>query len=185
MAQIKRAPLNVFTSQTCYDPNSKSRENYTAISDPKERNGKVVELMHKYNGQVVRVVNITTNEVRNWMIGGWAGRVHCTHLLFGDWRFATAEDIARHDEKNRIELERITKAEAKRLAKASGLVMRETAETAAAIMRLNEMTKKEEADAPPEPSKEVKAAVAAAFAEPVAAPKKRGRPKATPAVVPA
>ena len=179
MAQLKSAPLNVFTSQVCYDHTSKSREAFTVITDAKARNMKVVELMNKYDGQVLAVVNIRTNEVRNWLITGWAGRVHITHLLFGDWRIAEPADIARHAEKNKSELERITKAEAKRLAVASGLVMKEMAGTAAAITRLNEMAKPETAPAaePPQPTADVKAAVAASFAEaPKPAPKKRGRP---------
>lgn len=178
MAQLKSVPLNVFTSQVCYDHTSKSREAFTVITDAKARNMKVVELMNKYAGQVVPVVNITSGQVRNWQIAGWSGRVHCMHLLFGEWRFATAEDIAKQGAKDQAELERITKAEARRLAVASGLVMTEMAGTAAAITRLNEMTAKEP---PPEPSTEVKAAVAAAFVESVAAPKKKaGRPKKLP-----
>ena len=139
MQQMKSVPLNVYTSQTCYDPEDKDRNHFTAMSDPKARQAKVVAYMNKYDGQLLNVVNIRTNEVRKWLIEGRSGRVHITHLLFGEWRFATPEDIARQKEKDRVETERIAQAEAKRLAKASGLVMKEMAAAATAIMQLNKM----------------------------------------------
>ena len=184
MPQRKSVPLNVYTSQMCFDPNIKDRNSgFTIMANPKDRQAKVVEMMNKYAGQVLHVVNLQSGQVRNWLIEGRAGRVHITHLLFGDWRFATAEDIARQDAKNKAELERVTKAEAKRLAVASGLVMKEMAGTATAIMQLNKMNEK---PAPPEPTAEQKAVVAAEFSEIDAgiqlkkvepkAPKKMGRP---------
>lgn len=173
MPQLKSIPINVFTSQICYDPHDKNRNNSTAISDPRERNLRILELMNKYSNQVVQVVNIRTNEVRNWLIVGWAGRVHISHLLFGDWRFAAPEDIARHNLESKQKAEVIAKAEAKRKAVASGLMFREMTEAAGAIQKFNEAAKVVE---PPEPSKTVQEAVAAVFSGAAEPPKKkRGR----------
>lgn len=144
--------INVHASMRAYNHTEKDWSKFHECQSQAERNQRVVALWKEMQGKQIHVVHMESGEVRLWEIPAtghqmYSGRVMCEHLIFGMWRIARPEDIARQDAKDKLEYERTAKAEAQRLARASGLVMTEMAGAAAAITRMNEAAERETAKA--------------------------------------
>ena len=182
-------PPNVYGSMTAYDPATKDRNQQQTMGSREEKNRKILELTQKYIGQQIKVVNMRSGEVfsvefEDVQDARYAirGRVWATHLIFGELRLATAEDIKNSEAKMLAEKSRLAKMEGERLATAASHMFKEMSETARTINDANTAAAKAEADANAaqvtveEPLEEPLEAVAAGE-EPAA---KRGRPRKEP-----
>jgi len=137
-------PTNVYGSMTAYDPNSTDKNKQQTMGSREEKNLKILDLVTKYLGQQVKVVNMRSGEVfavefEDVRDARYAirGRVWATHLIFGELRIATPEDIARSEAKMLAEKSRIAKMEGERLATAASHMFKEMSETARTINESN------------------------------------------------
>ena len=142
--------VNPHSSMTAYEITEKDLNKRHVFKNRKDKNELVVATWKKYAGQLLHAVNLQTGVVRIMevpppgTIKARMGRVNIIHLLFGDWRMATPEDIARQDAINKAKARQMAEKDARRMATASGLVMTEMASAASAITAFNNMANREE-----------------------------------------
>ena len=155
--QRRTLPLNPNGSMRAYDPHSKDLNDYTDVADLAEKNQMIIKFVEDHWGQTLDLVNIKDGRIQPVYFGptgpdaglqtparATAARAWATYVLFGTWRIASEEDIAKDDEKSRIEHARLTAIEAKRMAKAAGLMFKEVSEAAGAIVKHNQAMDKQE-----------------------------------------
>ena len=129
-----------------YDPLGNDLNKYTDLKSRKAKNNLVVKMWQEYGGKIIKAVHLQTGEVREFEIPpqgsvkGRMGRVNIIYLLFGDWRIATPEQVAKQEKLNRDKAMAIAEKEAARLGGASGLIFREMATAAKVITDLNAAT---------------------------------------------
>lgn len=132
--------VNPHTSMVFHDPYSKDHNKFEQLSNKQEKTRILLEHMREWKGKQLHVVNVMSGEVRVWEIKLNAqgkvtrhGRVNCLHLLFGNWRVATAEDIQRQVEKDKVQADHIARAEANKAATKAGIMFSELAKASKAI----------------------------------------------------
>ena len=130
-------PINVYESMIAFDPTNKDRNKTTAMRDEKEKRRLILDLYRKYEGQQV-VLTREGGECMTVEVQGIFGRNMLQHVLFGSWRFAQPEDIARSNqlEAQRAEIEAAREARAQ--ATQAGRFFSETLGAAEKIVRFND-----------------------------------------------
>ena len=155
------ALVNPHTSLLFHNPESKDHNQFEQV-DSRGKVVKILEYLSKWGGTQFHVVNIMSNEVRIWAFPytpeGKArhdahpekfdvrnytrhARTNVVHLLFGNWRKASPEDISRQDASDKIKSDHIAKIEAERSAQKAGLVFGNLAQQAAAIISVDNHNK--------------------------------------------
>lgn len=147
------ALINPHTSMMFHDPESKDLNNYKMLGSRNEKLALVKEYCQKWLGKQLHVVNIQSGEVRLWEMrrnpfGGISrhARTNVVHLLFGNWRLATPEDIARQNAKDKVIADQIARVEANKAATKAGIMFSELTKAAAAIKSFEELQEKTKAE---------------------------------------
>lgn len=183
-------------SLTMYDPNSCDLNNQNTLVSREERTAKLSEFYNTHVGKMLYLKHAKSGAIRPAVItptGPFtrAGWVWCEHILFGMWRLASPEDVAKFKSDLEAKHRTAATAEAHRMADASGMVLKEMAQTAATIAAFSKI---QPAPAPmvtpdpaPEPSPPERSAPTSMSdadidarnneAAPVAQPPARGRRK--------
>ena len=142
--------INPHASRVFHDPNSRDLNQYRNV-DRREKHRLIDEYLAKWAGSLMHVVNTESGEVYVWDLGRdpWGkptrrARVSVVHLLFGNYRVATPEDIARQDKKDAIQAEAAARIEANRSAGKANIMFTELAKAADAINKFKELKDKKE-----------------------------------------
>jgi len=145
--------INPHASLVFHDPTSRDLNQYRNV-DRREKHRLIDEYLAKWAGTLMHVVNTESGEVYVWDLGRdpWGkptrrARVSVVHLLFGNYRVATPEDIARQDKKDAIKAEAAARIEANRSAGKANIMFTELARAADAISTFQRMKEKEAASA--------------------------------------
>lgn len=145
--------INPHASMIYHDPQSKDMNNYQIVTS-QEKAKLILNFARENLGKQLYVVNVSSGEVRLWEMkpNAWNkptrhARVNAVHLLFGDWRLASPEDIAKQSAKDKVIADQIARLEANKTAKKAGIMFSELTNASKAIMeyeRLNSAEPKEE-----------------------------------------
>ena len=127
---------------TMYNPNSCDLNNQTTLSTRQERTDKLVEFYNAHVGQLLYLKHAKHHNIKPVVITptgphGRAGWVWCEHILFGMWRLASPEDVAQFKADLDAKSKTAATVDARRMAQASGLVLKDMAETARTIAEFN------------------------------------------------
>jgi len=137
-------PANQDGSYTMYNPHSCDFNDVQILPSREARTAALQAFYNEHVGKQIYVKHAKSGEVRLWEItpisaftrAGW---VWCEHILFGMWRLATPEDIAKFQAQLAAKTEQAATTEARRMAQASGLVLKDMAQTAATIAEFNKL----------------------------------------------
>lgn len=144
--------VNPHTSMVYHDPNSKDHNTYEIMNNLREKQQTIEKYLALWKGQILQTVNVKSGEVRSMEFRldpmgkpTRRARTMTVHLLFGDWRIATAEDVERQAKKDKIEGDRLARIEANRAAEKAGLMFESLAKASDTINRFNQAKKDEAA----------------------------------------
>ena len=157
MIKFQPVPVNVFESMVAYDPASKDKNSGRMMRSEQEKRKLVLDTFEQYRGKQIAMVNVSGGETRVIEVEGIFGRIMIQHMLFGNWRIATPEDIAKSEKIELDRAEREAKREAVRQAGQAGRFFSETLDAAQKIVRFNDAQEKsEKAEKPEKPESSVK-----------------------------
>lgn len=125
-------------SLVMYDPNSCDLNVQTSLNTRQERTDKLLAFYAEHVGQLLYLKHAKHGNIKPVVITptgpqGRAGWVWCEHILFGFWRLASAEDVAAFKADIAAKARLAATQDARRMAQASGLVLKDMAETAKTI----------------------------------------------------
>ena len=142
--------VNPHASMVFHDPSTKNHNDYKVMGSQQEKTKTLLHYLNEWKGQQLNVVNILSGEVRTWemSLNGQGrptrhARVNCMHLLFGNWRIATPEDVLRQTTKDKITADIIARTEANRAATKAGFMFSELQKASKAILDFQTLTEKE------------------------------------------
>jgi hypothetical protein len=134
------ATLNPHTSMMYHEPTSRDMNQYQDISSMREKGAIIDKFVAEYLGKQVPIIHHKSGEVRviefNKDPSGnptRRSRVQAVHLLFGDWRLATVEELAKQEYKDKIQSEKIARIEANKAATKAGIMFSELSKASDAI----------------------------------------------------
>lgn len=145
--------INPHTSMIFHDPNSKDMNQFRQVNSL-EKTQLIKHYLELWKGQQLHVVNVLSGEVRVWEMSKdpWGkptrhARVNTIHLLFGNWRIASQEDIDRQNAKDKAKAELAARIEAQKAATKANIMFSELTKASQSIQdfaRLSELTKQAE-----------------------------------------